>query len=126
MSIEQTLLSVFSLIVSFVGVFMIIAKNQKIKKLTKKRTADMLVDLELATSEQLFLELKRRNTPFLLLRPNQENELNLLSLTVSNIQPEHAVKVLGTATALTIMELKKRGYDFDPPEGFISESETEE
>lgn len=92
----------------------IIGQRHKIKAL---RQQSMLEDLELATSEQLLSELRRRNgQPYVLLSPMHNEDSHGITIEVHNISPIPCFHMLHMATGLTFQALKNRGVeipDFD-------------
>lgn len=86
--------------------------NQLIKEHKKKKEEELLVDLELATSDQLLEELKRRpQTPFLLVRPYDQG----VSIESHNIPPIPTAHILTAAAFIVQKDLASKGIDFDGP-----------
>lgn len=86
--------------------------NKQIKSYQKKKDEALLVDLELATVDQLFDELKKRTqTPFLVIRPNEKG----IQIDAHNIAPIAAAHLLTAGTFIVQSELENRGVDFDGP-----------
>lgn len=89
----------------------------------QQRRQNMLEDLELATSDQLLAELRKRpGVPYLMLSPIEEADHKGMNIEIHNISPIPCLQMLHIATALTFRELKARGVDlpdspFPPPEG---------
>lgn len=83
------------------------------------RREGLLEDLELATSDQLLTELRKRpGVPYLMLSPIEGEEHKGMSIEIHNIPPIPCLQMLHIATALTFRELKARGMevpDFEPP-----------
>ena len=76
------------------------------------RKQGILEDLELATSDQLLGELRKRPAlPYLMLFPLEGEDHKGLSIEVHNIPPVPCMQMLHVAAALTLQELKKRGVD---------------
>jgi predicted HTH domain antitoxin len=80
------------------------------------------IDLEMATTDQLLQELRDRNVPYMFLRPTKKDEIFNLSMEIANIDPVEATQMLGVATALSVQELKRRGYDLP----YIQENDSDE
>lgn len=92
----------------------------KIKKeheeLQQRKNKDILQDLEFATTDQLFNELRHRSgKPFVLLSPVATDEQEGLNIEVHSIPPIPCLQILSLAANLTYKELKCRGIDV--PEG---------
>lgn len=86
--------------------------NKKIKGYQKQKDENLLVDLELATVEQLFDELKKRTlTPFLVIRPESAG----IQIDAHNINPVTSAHLLTAAAFIVQNELANRGIDFDGP-----------
>ena len=81
------------------------------------RKQNMLEDLELATSEQLMGELRKRTGfPYLLLSPIENEDNKGISIEIHNIQPIPCLQMLTIATSMTAHELKRNGVEL--PDGF--------
>lgn len=89
--------------------------------LTEKRKKDMLEDLELATSEQLLGELRKRpGVPYVMISPIEAEDHGGMNLEIHNIPPVPCFQMLHVATTMTFQALKERGVDlpdfpFPPP-----------
>ena len=70
----------------------------------------MLVDLDLATSEQLIKELRKRpGSPYLMIsRVDNENQQGI-NIEVHNIHPQQCFSMLHNATGFILNEMKNRG-----------------
>jgi hypothetical protein len=88
-------------------------------KFTQKRAEELLVDLELATSDQLFNELKNRPMmPFLLVRPQEQG----VTVESHNIPPVPTAQMLTFAAFIVQKQLTSQGIDFDGPR-FMDDNE---
>jgi len=91
---------------------LVLAQRQKLKTFTDARHQSMLDDLDLATSEQLLGELRKRpGSPYLMLSPIQGEDHQGISIEIHNIPPVPCLQMLHMATNLTFHELKKRGVE---------------
>ena len=103
--------------------YLVFNYRHKHKAHLQQRRQNMLEDLELATSDQLLGELRKRpGVPYLLLSPIEEADHKGMNIEIHNISPIPCLQMLYIATALTFRELKARGVDlpdnpFPPPEG---------
>lgn len=97
--------------------------QKKLNKVIEKKNQNILEDLELATSEQLLEELRKRpKLPYVMLSPVLDEETNGITIEVHNMSPTPAVQILAVATKITICELKKRGVKLPEfPEMFDQE-----
>lgn len=83
------------------------------------RNRDVLSDLDLATSDQLLSELRRRPLlPYIFLTGKEENGARNLTIEVHNMPPASSLQLLAAATQLTVNEMQKRGIEIPntPPE----------
>lgn len=81
-------------------------------KFTAKKNEELLVDLELATTDQLLYELKRRPMcPFLLVRPQEQGVV----VESHNIPPVPTAQMLTFAAFVVQKQLTSQGIDFDGP-----------
>jgi hypothetical protein len=88
-------------------------------KFTQKKSEELLVDLELATSDQLLNELKNRPMcPFLLVRPQEQGVM----VESHNIPPVPTAQMLTFAAFIVQKQLTSQGIDFDGPK-FMDDSE---
>jgi len=86
--------------------------NNLIKNYKEKQKEGLLLDLELATSDQLMDELKKRPlTPFLLVRPFEQG----VQIESHNIPPIPTAHILTAAAFVVQKDLASRGIDFDGP-----------
>lgn len=81
--------------------------------LKARQQANLAVDLELATSDQLLGEMRKRPRTYLLLLPvnNMEEGCFGLSVEVHNIDAVPAAGILKMAAALAEKELRKQGVE---------------
>lgn len=81
-------------------------------KFATKKNEDLLVDLELATTDQLLNELKNRPLcPFLLVRPQEKGVV----VESHNIPPVPTAQMLTFAAFVVQKQLTSQGIDFDGP-----------
>jgi hypothetical protein len=86
--------------------------NEMIKENKKKKEEGLLVDLELATTDQLFAELQKRpEQPYLLVRPDSTG----VRVESHNIPPVPTVHILTAAAFIVQKSLAQQGIDFDGP-----------
>lgn len=86
--------------------------NTLIKEHKQKLEEALLVDLELATTDQLLEELKKRpQTPFLLVRPYDQG----VQIESHNIPPVPTAHILTAAAFIVQKDLARQGIDFDGP-----------
>lgn len=77
-----------------------------------QRKKGVLDDLELATSDQLLNELRRRSgCPYLMLSPIEGEDHKGISIEIHNIPPVPCLQMLHIATAMTFKQLKAQGVD---------------
>lgn len=80
--------------------------------LTETRRMNMMEDLELATSDQLLGELRKRpGVPYMLLSPIEGEDHGGMTVEIHNIPPIPCLQMLHFATAMTFKTLKERGVD---------------
>lgn len=97
-------------------------QKKKIAELNKQFQASLVEDLELATSEQLFTELRKRPShPYILLMPLKSENHQGISVEVHGVPPAMSLLVLKMATMVTTKELQDRGVEIPefgelPPE----------
>lgn len=90
----------------------ILSQNRKIEEFNKTRSLSLEEDLELATSDQLLAELRKRSgIPYLLVLPISKDDTQGISIEVHNIPPIPCLHLLRLATELTFNELKTRGLN---------------
>jgi hypothetical protein len=98
----------------------IFSQNRKIKEFNEARKKSMLDDLELATSEQLLTELRKRSgLAYLLVMPVNNEDKQGITIDIHNIPPVPCFHMLRLATSFTFHELKSHGVE-------IPDSEEEE
>lgn len=79
----------------------------------KARMENLPPDLELATSEQLFKELRNRRVCYVLLMPVTGDEgCQGLTVESNGIEPVVATTMLSMAASLSYKELKRQGVKF--------------
>ena len=90
-----------------------IAETQAVTaKFATKKNEEMMVDLELATTDQLLHELKNRPMcPFLLVRPQEHG----VTVESHNIPPVPTAQMLTFAAFVVQKQLANQGIDFDGP-----------
>ena len=98
--------------------FLFISFLRKVKQETKdaKEKAKFVLEesLDLATSEQLIVNLRKRvRTPYILLTPILDNDSNGMSVEIHDVDPAISLGILKNAFLITARELKGRGYDID-------------
>lgn len=103
-----------------------VIKNRKVVATLKKQLRNTLTeDLELATSDQLMQELRRRPShPYILLLPIKSPDQQGISVEIHGLAPVLSLGVLKMATMVTTKELLERGVEipdnvgdeFLPPE----------
>jgi hypothetical protein len=81
--------------------------------LKARQEANLAVDLDLATSDQLLAEMRKRPRTYLLLLPvnNMEEGCFGLSVEVHNIDAVPAAGILKVAAAMAEKELRKQGVE---------------
>jgi len=93
--------------------------NDLINEYKKKKEEALLVDLELATTDQLFEELQNRpKEPYLLIRPGEGG----LRVESYNIPPVPTAHILTAAAFIVQKNLAQQGIDFDGPK-FVGDDE---
>jgi hypothetical protein len=89
--------------------------------IVESRHQQLEENLELATSEQLLGELRKRpGVPYLMISPVQGEDHQGVSIEIHNIPPVPCLQMLHVATAMTFKTLKERGvplpdFPFTPP-----------
>jgi len=79
-------------------------------ELEKKVSLDFKENLELATAEQLLVELrKRKNSPFILLCPIQEKDYNGISIESHSFNSSACLAMLHLAREITLQNMKRKG-----------------
>lgn len=79
-------------------------------ELEKKASLDFKENLELATAEQLLVELRRRkNSPFILLCPIQEKDYNGISIESHSFNSSACLAMLHLAREITLQNMKRKG-----------------
>lgn len=102
--------------------YSLIKRIKQVGTLKKQLQGSLTEDLELATSEQLMGELRRRpSQPYILLMPIKSQNHQGLSVEIHGVPPAMSVSVLRMATMVTTKELQERGveipeFDDMPPE----------
>lgn len=85
----------------------LINANEKYENLLKK---NILEDLDLATTEQLFDEIKKRHDkPFIIIFPEDKASKMGIKMDVSNLTPEQLLDIL--RTTLTVVSNKVANND---------------
>ena len=98
----------------------------KFENLSQLKNANMLVDLDLATSEQLVKELRKRpGNPYLMIsKVDNENQAGL-NIEVHNIpSPQQCFSMLHSATGYLLNEMKSRGILPSMPDSEDMEGES--
>lgn len=92
---------------------LVIRYRKQIREINKARRENVLADLELATAEQLFAELRKRpNLPYLLLTPMlAEDAFVGIEIDCRNIPPVPVMMMLQMATSVVGREMKRNGVD---------------
>lgn len=124
-SLLGTVIAVLSAACIFLG-RLVLSQRHKLSTFNTARKQSIMDDLELATSDQLLEELRKRpGAPYLMLSPINGEDHQGLSIEVHNIPPVPCFHMLHLATTLTFRELKKRGVDLPdfPPAGSPEEGE---
>jgi len=86
--------------------------NDSIKENKEKRKEALLIDLELATTDQLFEELnKRPQQSYLLVRPDNSG----VRIESHNIPPVPTAQILTAAAFIVQKSLSQQGIEFDGP-----------
>jgi len=86
--------------------------NDSIKENKEKRKEALLIDLELATTDQLFEELnKRPQQSYLLVRPDDSG----VRIESHNIPPVPTAQILTAAAFIVQKSLSQQGIEFDGP-----------
>jgi len=86
--------------------------NYLIKENKEKRKEVLLIDLELATTDQLFEELnKRPQQSYLLVRPDNSG----VRIESHNIPPVPTAQILTAAAFIVQKSLYQQGIEFDGP-----------
>lgn len=111
---------VVSVLVGVLGTLAIIYRRRWMA-LKKRAEQNLVVDLELATSEQLMAELRNRPRTYLMLTPggNPDQGVFSISIEVHNMDPVSSCGMLKMAAALTEKELNRQGIQLPemPPFG---------
>lgn len=83
----------------------------KFENLSTQKHTNMLVDLDLATSEQLVKELRKRpGNPYLMISKVENENHAGLNIEVHNIpSPQQCFSMLHSATGYLLNEMKNRG-----------------
>ena len=93
-----------------IGVLTYLTMKYRTKFLNAQEARRQSMDLELATTDQLLEELKRRPSPYILLRTSSETimggEMMTLEMDVHNIPTIPAVGMLNMAAQLSMKELR--------------------
>lgn len=90
----------------------------------ERRNQSMFEDLELATSDQLLAELRKRTAfPYLLLSPIENDDNKGISIEIHNIPPIPCLQMLSFAASMTAIELRKNGVDV--PDSFFPSPQEE-
>jgi hypothetical protein len=119
------LVSFISVCVSFCCIcflcYLLFKKTKQVQKLEKKIQADLPENLEFATTEQLFGEMrKRQSIPYVLLMPINKEDHSGLTIEIHNMPPAMSLSMMKMATVVTAKEMKQRGVDLSevefPPE----------
>lgn len=88
------------------------ALKKEHEELLQRKNRDVLEDLEFATTDQLFNELRHRSgKPFVLLSPIATDDQEGLNIEVHSIPPIPCLQILSLAANLTYKELKYRGIE---------------
>ena len=85
--------------------------NHHKKKILQRRQKELLVDLELATSDQLLEEYRKRlNNPYLIIRPLKRDE-NMTTLTIETheLSPMDVVAILSLSAEMTRSKIDEDG-----------------
>lgn len=90
-----------------------LVKNRKqVATLQKQLQGSLAEDLELATSEQLMNELRKRPShPYILLMPLKSENHQGISVEIHGVPPVMSLMVLRMATMITTKELENRGVE---------------
>ena len=85
------------------------------------------VDLELATTDQLMIELRKRPNTYMMLLPVQSPEENSfgISIEVHGMDPVSSCGMLKMAAALTEKELKRQGFSLPEMPDFDADADEE-
>lgn len=104
--------SVLVLLVVFLG-FLAFRYKRRCKKLQDKLAENLEVDLELATSDQLIMEMRNRPRSYLLMLPINDLEEGSFGLTVEvhNVMPVPATHIMKMAAVMSEKELRKQGVE---------------
>lgn len=93
-------------------VYSVVKSKKQVAQLKKQLQGSLVEDLELATSEQLMGELRRRPShPYILLMPIKSQNHQGLSVEIHGVPPVMSLAVLRMATMVTTKELQERGVE---------------
>jgi len=91
---------------------LLVKSKKEASKLKKQLQMSLPEDLELATSEQLMDELRRRpQMKYILIMPIKSKDQQGLSVEIHGVPPDVSVAVLQAATFVTTKELRDRGHE---------------
>lgn len=132
-SSKEIFVSLITCLVIF-GIFSSYLLFKKIKKylenLKKEAKNSLEESLDLATSEQLISNLRKRvKNPYILIIPSKIPDTEGMIVEVHDVDPVFSLSILKNAFVVTTQQLKARGYNVRPvfeEEGDYFDPEEEE
>lgn len=95
----------------------------EIRKLKKDLSLSLTESLELATTEQLQTETRKRSFPYIVLCPISEETRSGLTIEVHNVTPSAALGMLKMATMITTKEMKQHGVEMPELPDFMDDDD---
>ena len=118
LSFNDFLVSLITTLVIFVifSFFFYLKKNKKkIEDLEKESKLSLEESLDLATSEQLISNLRKRvKNPYVLITPSKTPDAEGMVVEIHDVEPAFALSILKNAFVVTVRELKAKGYNVQP------------
>lgn len=103
----------FEFLMVFVGtfiVFLFLNERRKLKSLIATRNKSIMEDLDLATSDQLLNELRKRSgVPYVMISPFSNDDCDGIKIEVHNVPPLAVVKMLELGSTLINKQFEKHG-----------------
>ncbi|RTK93150.1 MAG: hypothetical protein EKK64_10750 [Neisseriaceae bacterium] len=118
LSFNDFLVSLITTLVIFaiLSFYFYFKKNKKkIEDLKKESKLSLEESLDLATSEQLISNLRKRvKNPYVLITPSKIPDAEGMIVEIHDVEPVFALSILKNAFVVTVRELKAKGYNVQP------------
>lgn len=122
-AVLTTILSLIFGAATVIAVYLRAKDFATIKKLKNDLSLSLVESLELATTDQLQNEARKRSFPYIQLSPITEETRSGITIEVHNVNPSTALGMLKMATLITTKEMKERGVEMPELPDFLEDDD---